>query len=130
MAKRWNERFEQYQKALNQLRKAVDRPEYSELERAGLIQIFEYTFELGWKVMQDYCRENGYTVNSPREALQQGVAASLVSEQDGYEWLEALKNRNLLAHTYDEQRSLDAEALIKQRYFSLLTRLEERLTRP
>lgn len=65
MAKRWQERFEQYQKALTQLDKAVSLREYSELERAGLIQVFEYTFELGWKLMQDYCREAGYTVIRP-----------------------------------------------------------------
>lgn len=91
-----------------------------------MIQVFEYTFELGWKLMQDYNREVGYEVRSPREAIQQAALSELISEFDGYEWLDALKDRNLFAHTYDEQKSLEAEALIKQRYYSLMDRLSVR----
>lgn len=125
MTKRWTERFEFYSRAFGQLKSAVAQTDYSELERAGLIQIFEYTFELGWKLMQDYCREVGYLVNSPRESIQTAVVAGLITEADGYEWIDAMKQRNLLSHTYDEQRSLEAEALIKQRYFVIIERLYE-----
>jgi nucleotidyltransferase substrate binding protein (TIGR01987 family) len=121
--KRWTERFQQYQKAIHQLRLAVGKPDYSDLERAGLVQIFEFTFELGWKLMQAYNREVGYEARSPRESIQQAVLSGLISEFDGYEWLDALKDQNLFAHTYDEQRSLEAEALIKQRYYSLMEQL-------
>ena len=123
MAKRWHERFDSYNRAVNQLRAAVTKIEYSELERAGLIQIFEYTFELGWKLMQDYGREQGYEANSPRESIQRAATVGLITEADGYEWMDALKQRNLLLHTYEEQRSLDAEVLIKQRYYILIERL-------
>ena len=121
--KRWTQRLQQYQKATHQLRLAVQKPDYSDLERAGLIQVFEFTFELGWKLMQDYNREVGYEIRSPRESIQQAVLSELINEFDGYEWLDALKDRNLFAHTYDEQRSLEAEALIKQRYYPLMERL-------
>lgn len=121
--RRWQERFEFYNRAVNQLKAATAKAEYSELERAGLIQIFEYTFELCWKLMRDYCTELGYEGNSPRESIQHGVQAGLMTEADGYEWLNALKQRNLLSHTYDEQRSLEAEALIKQRYYVIIERL-------
>lgn len=127
MTKRWIERFEFYSRAFGQLKSAVVQKEYSELERAGLIQIFEYTFELGWKLVRDYCQESGYVSNSPRESIQNAVMAGLISESDGYEWIDAMKQRNLLSHTYDEQRSLDAEALIKQRYFVIIERLYETL---
>lgn len=121
--KRWTQRLQQYQKAIHQLRLAVAKSDYSDLERAGLIQVFEYTFELGWKLMQDYNREEGYEVRSPRESIQQAVLSELINEFDGYEWLDALKDRNLFAHTYDEQRSLEAEFLIKQRYYPVMERL-------
>ena len=123
MVKRWQERYEFYNRAVGQLKAATAKFEYSELERAGLIQVFEYTFELGWKLMQDYCKESGYVVNSPRESIQNAVMAGLITEADGYEWIDALKQRNLLAHTYDEQRSLEAESLIKQRYYAIIERL-------
>lgn len=113
MAKRWIERFDNYSRALGQLKSAVTQKDYSELERARLIQLFEYTFELG------------YVANSPRESIQNAVTARLISEADGYEWIDAMKQRNLPSHTDDEQRSLDAEALIKQRYFVIVERLPE-----
>ncbi|MGF7215455.1 nucleotidyltransferase substrate binding protein (TIGR01987 family) [Spirosoma lacussanchae] len=125
MAKRWTERLDSFTRAVGQLRSASAKNDYSELERAGLIQVFEYTFELGWKLMQDYCREQGFEVNSPREAILTALVARLITEPEGYEWLDALKQRNLLANTYDEQRSLEAEALIKQRYLVSIERLYE-----
>jgi len=124
--KRWTARLQQYRKAMQQLRPAINKPDYSDLERAGLIQIFEYTFELGWKLMQDYNREVGYEVRSPRESIQQAVLSELINEHDGYGWLDALKDRNLFAHTYDEQKSVEAEALIKQRYYPLMEQLSTR----
>lgn len=123
MAKRWQERYEFYNRAVIQLKAATAKTEYSELERAGLIHIFESTFELGWILMKDYCIDQGYTANSPRESIQRAVAADLVTEADGYEWMDALKQRNLLSHTYDEQRSMEAEALIKQRYAVIIEKL-------
>jgi len=123
MAKRWTQRLEFYNRAFNQLKAAIALPEYSELERAGLIQVFSYTFELGWKLMQDYGKELGYEPNSPRESIMNAVTAGLITEADGYEWLDALKQRNMLSHTYDEQRSLDAEEMIKQRFYPIVEQL-------
>ena len=54
---RWQQRLNNYSKALQQLSFAVDlsktRP-LSELEKQGLIQSFEFTHELAWNVMRDY----------------------------------------------------------------------------
>jgi hypothetical protein len=54
---RWQQRFENYKKALAKLGEAVQLDsmrELSELEKQGTIQAFEYTHELAWKVMQDF----------------------------------------------------------------------------
>jgi nucleotidyltransferase substrate binding protein (TIGR01987 family) len=122
---RWRERLDSYRKALHFLQQAVRQAEYSELERAGLVQAFEFTFELGWKLLKDYLEAEGYVVNSPRSAIQTAVQAQLLSEENGYDWLEALQSRNRLAHTYDQAHSLEAERLIKQRYAPLLDRLSD-----
>jgi len=50
---RWKQRFENFEKAFKQLSKAKDlatERNLSELEQQGLIQSFEYTHELAWKV--------------------------------------------------------------------------------
>jgi len=40
---RWKQRFSNYQKALAQLQKFIDKGNLSELEKQGLIKSFEYT---------------------------------------------------------------------------------------
>lgn len=63
---RWQQRFANYQKALQKLTAVVGviqqngLASLSELEVEGLIQRFEYTYELAWKTLQDLLRANGY----------------------------------------------------------------------
>jgi nucleotidyltransferase substrate binding protein (TIGR01987 family) len=118
---RWKQRFANYQKALGQLREFIARPELNKFEKQGLIQCFEYTFELAWKVMKDYLEEQGLTVNSPRSAIQTAFQAQLI--KDGHLWIDALEKRNLMAHTYDEQKADEAETLIRNDYFKVLNQL-------
>jgi nucleotidyltransferase substrate binding protein (TIGR01987 family) len=118
---RWKQRFANYQKALGQLREFIAQPELNKFEKQGLIQCFEYTFELAWKVMKDYLEEQGLTVNSPRSAIQTAFQTQLV--KDGHMWIDALEKRNLMAHTYDEQKADEAEMLIRNDYFKVLNQL-------
>lgn len=43
---RWKQRFANYERALTQLTKFIDKDELNELEEQGLIQAFKYTHEL------------------------------------------------------------------------------------
>jgi nucleotidyltransferase substrate binding protein (TIGR01987 family) len=103
MAKRWTERHEFYQKALRQLQNGLaPYPNLNELEKDGVIQRFEFTFEMAWKTLQDYfAQESGYVdVKGPRTVLKQAITDNLAS--DGYTWLQMLESRNELTHVYDE----------------------------
>jgi hypothetical protein len=45
--------------------------ELTELEMEGLVQRFEYTFELAWKVLQDFLEYKGYKdITGPNPVLQ------------------------------------------------------------
>lgn len=100
---RWQQRFANYQRALAQLLKAVklrQTRELSELEQQGLIQAFEYTHELAWKVMKDYLRSLGNdNVIASRDSTRAAFAAELV--QDGEAWMDMILGRNLSSHTYN-----------------------------
>lgn len=122
---RWKQRFQNFQKAGGQLREFIQKPELNKFEKQGLIQCFEYTFELAWKTMKDYLEEQGFTVKSPREAIQTAFQAQLIS--DGHGWIDALEKRNLMAHTYDERKANEAEKLIRTVYFPILDQLLARL---
>ena len=104
---RWEQRFSNYNKALLKLSEAVllnQERELSELEKQGLIQAFEYTHELAWKVMQDYLIYQGYTeIRGSRDATREAFRIELVT--DGDNWMEMIKNRNLTSHTYNEETS-------------------------
>jgi nucleotidyltransferase substrate binding protein (TIGR01987 family) len=118
---RWKQRFSNFKKAGAQLMEFVELGELSKFERQGLIQCFEYTFELAWKTLKDYLELQGFDVNSPRNTIQTAYQAKLI--RDGHVWIDALQKRNLMAHTYSESRALEAEALILQKYYPAIREL-------
>ncbi len=124
---RWRQRMESFARAMAQLREACRRERYSELERAGLIQMCEFSLELAWKTLKDWLSEEGYAVATPRETLRQAFEAGLLPETDAGVLLEALRQRNLLAHTYREELAREAVELIRKRYFPVLQRVLGRL---
>ena len=91
------------------------------LERAGLIQFFEMAFEQGWKLLKDYQEAEGFTFASPRQAIKQAFQSGLVTE--GHDWVNALEDRNLTTHTYNEQTASLVEQKIRNAYFPLLKSL-------
>jgi nucleotidyltransferase substrate binding protein (TIGR01987 family) len=124
---RWQQRFSNYTKALGSLQNAVDllhqRP-LSSLERQGLIQGFEFTHELAWKVLKDFLEERGVSgmygsKDTTREAFRLGLI------QDGEIWMDMIGKRNLSSHTYDEPLALKLEAKVSQEYLAEFVNLEE-----
>jgi len=118
---RWKQRFVNFQKATEQLTEFIEKEELNKFEKQGLIQCFEYTFELGWKTMKDYLEEEGLSVRSPRETIKTAFQIQLMI--DGHTWIEALNMRNLMAHTYDEQKANEAETLIRTKYYTIIKEL-------
>lgn len=118
---RWRQRFSNYSKAVQQLNEFLEQPSLNKFERQGLIQCFEYTFELAWKTMKDFLEEEGFTVKSPRMAIQTAFQMGIIHE--GHIWIDALEKRNLMAHTYNEQIADEAENLIRSKYYSILEEL-------
>lgn len=118
---RWKQRFENFNKAYFQLNKFIEKNNLNELEEQGLIQCFEYTFELGWKTMKDYLEEEGFLVKSPRETIQLALQSEII--KDGHIWIDALKKRNLMAHTYDSENMKEAKNLIFNKYYSMISDL-------
>lgn len=118
---RWQQRLQNYQRALAQLQKAVDLSKtrnLSELEQQGLIQAFEFTHELAWNVMKDYFVYQGNTsITGSRDAVREAFAVDLIA--DGQGWMDMIKSRNQSSHTYNLET---ADAIVKdvvERYAAL-----------
>jgi nucleotidyltransferase substrate binding protein (TIGR01987 family) len=100
---RWKQRFENYQRALQNLTRGVALAQtraLSELEQQGLIQSFEFTHELAWNVLKDYLEEEGFqdiagSKTATRLAFKQGLIF------DGDTWMDMIKARNLSSYTYN-----------------------------
>lgn len=97
---RWKQRFENFERALNVLNRTLLINSPSEAEKGGIIQFFEISFELAWKVLKDYIENNGEIVKSPRETLRKAYDTELI--ENGKAWLDGLDDRNLSTHAYDE----------------------------
>lgn len=118
---RWRQRFENFEKSYLSLEKYVHYPIKTELERAGLIQLFEVTFELCWKVLKDYLEAEGYIVKGPRDTIKQAFQMGLL--EDGHVWIDALSDRNLTTHTYDEAVAETVINDIRHKYFPAIAPL-------
>ncbi len=121
---RYIQRFENFDKSFSLLKGALLIEKPSIVEQAGCIQFFETTFELAWKLMKDYLGFLGYDVKSPREAIKQAFSIGLIAE--GGRWLDALMDRNLTVHTYDENIANEVYQKIKNDYFLLLEALHNK----
>ncbi|QZY55570.1 nucleotidyltransferase substrate binding protein [Crassaminicella profunda] len=118
---RWKQRFSNLIKAARQLTEFIEKEELNKFEVQGLIQCFEYTFELAWKTMKDYLEQEGFDVKSPRKAIKTAFQTQLIDE--GHIWIDALEKRNLMAYTYDEEKATEAEELIRKKYYKMIKEL-------
>ncbi len=115
---RWKQRFQNFEMAIHQLQEAVNTENPSELEKAGIIQIFEFTFELAWKTVKDFLEEKEVIVKFPRDTIKEGFMYEII--KDGDLWMDMLQKRNLMAHTYNQHNAALAYNLIVDQYFDEL----------
>ena len=100
---RWKQRFSNYKRAFQSRTEAVELSQQralSSLEQQGLIQIFEFTHELAWKMLKDYLEYQGITnIIGSRDASRFAFQNELI--QDGEVWMQMIAARNQTAHTYN-----------------------------
>ena len=123
---RWQPRFSNYQKALKQLQKFVEKPFLSELEEQGLIKAFEYTYELAWTSLKDFLEFQGFEgLIGSRDTLREAFRQDLLS--DGEVWMDMLQSRNMTSHSYNEETANKISNIVITKYYSLFLALEKKL---
>jgi nucleotidyltransferase substrate binding protein (TIGR01987 family) len=126
---RWEQRFSNYKKALAKLgevaaNKTTD--DLSELETEGLIQRFEYTYELAWKTLQDLIIDKGYLdIAGPNPTIELAFKDGYI--KDGEAWKKMKKSRELTSHTYNSDIAEEIAESIIESYYDLFIELEKRL---
>lgn len=128
---RWKQRFQNFDRAFVLLRDAMEQgpSALNQLEKEGVIQRFEYCFELAWKCVKDYLEEGGlvFPTVTPRQVLKDAFAAKVLA--DGQVWIDMLDHRNLLSHTYNLASFEKAVEAIHKRYLVAIEQLHEFLQR-
>jgi len=119
---RWKQRFENFKQAYLRLLEARNQPELNELERNGLIQRFEFTIELAWKVMKDFLEEKGFVFKpSPKDTFRQAQEAKYIDfAQD---LIDGLIIRNELTHDYNGFLFIKSEEKLRNIIFPTLDNL-------
>lgn len=124
---RWKQRFQNFDRAFVLLRQALENgpAALNQLEKEGVIQRFEYSFELAWKTAKDYLEESGvvFPTVTPRQVLKDAFAAKVLA--DGQVWIDMLDHRNLLSHTYNFASFEVAVEAIAARYLPAMAALHE-----
>ena len=117
---RWKQRFEHYEKAFFQLQRFMAKENLNEFEEQGLIQCFEYTYELAWNLMKDFLNYQGITgITGSRDAIRQAFNKDLI--HDGNEWMQMVDDRIITVHSYNEKTTKLIEERINKVYFSLFS---------
>lgn len=125
---RWKQRFANYEKALKQLTEAVNEHNStnSPLIKEGIIQRFEFTHELAWKVMKDYLEYEGLQgIVGSRSATKEAFNKGLI--EDGQIWMDMLETRNKTVHTYMENILNEEFTKITNLYTPLFILFSERM---
>jgi nucleotidyltransferase substrate binding protein (TIGR01987 family) len=119
---RWQQCFQNFRRAFTLLREAMenDLDTLNQLNKEGIIQRFEYTFELAWKVLKDKMEFDGLELNqiSPKAVVRQAFQAKYVANADC--WIRMIGDRNLMSHTYDFAKFEAVIRTIQAEYLPML----------
>ncbi len=121
---RWKQRFQNFEKANENLKKMVElfKKEPTNIAyKLACIQAFEMDFELCWKTVKDYLNYLGYKVQSPRETVKQAFSVDII--KDGELFIEMIEARNSTSHIYDEIQAQKVIEAISGKYFEKINDL-------
>lgn len=124
---RWKQRLDNFRRALHQLTLAVElsrQREFTDLEKQGVIQGFEFVHELAWNVLKDYLEYEGIqglvgSRGTVREAFKRGLIA------DGEIWMDMIAKRNLTSHTYNADLAQQMVTQIINAYYPAFLALQQ-----
>ena len=126
---RWQYRFNNFSRAYSLLREALEdgTEPLNQLELEGVVQRFEFTFELSWNLLKDRLQYDGVIISdvTPRNVIRAACKAELIDDCE--DWIDMLIDRNRMSHTYDQERFEEVVGNIFARYLALFDALYQRL---
>lgn len=99
----------------------------NEMEEQGLIQSFEYNFELAWNMIKDYYEYQGVTdIQGSRDAFRLAFNRGLI--RDGENWMKMIESRIKTSHIFNEETDDEIAQAILYTYFDLFDQLHKTMS--
>ena len=122
-------KLENFRKAVESLSVIFEYDEpYGRLELAGIVALFEMTFEMAWKAMKEALCTYGYAeaqTGFPRSILKLAFKSAMIEDEES--WISALTDRNDVTHSYSSEIALTIARRAKSIYFPLFEALLAKL---
>ena len=119
-------KVDNFLKAFSNLYDIFDYKEpYTNVEITGLVGLYEICFEQSWKAMKEYLLNQGYPEDrsgSPKQILKTAYESGLIENEQG--WLDALADRNNVAHAYNEEIALSIIDNTRNKHYQLFEELK------
>lgn len=118
-----------FERAVARLQETLKEYEetHSDSVRDGGIQRFEFCMELAWKTTREYLLDQGFVdINSPKAVMREAYAYGILNNETI--WVNALTDRNLTSHVYDDTVANEVFQRIKNNYVSILKELSQYFT--
>ncbi len=119
--------YQNFEVAFNKLNQFSKQELKDDLDKAGLIQGFEFTFEQCWKSIQKAAGPEGVKIASPKMAFTWAMEKGWIATTDETVWLDMLTDRNLTSHTYREEVANSVIMNIQRTYVTALSDLLRRM---
>jgi len=111
--------YENLHKAYLKLQQFLNEDNNTELSRAGIVHAYEFTFELLWKFLQKYMDNMGILEeHGPNAVIRTAFQNGCI--EDGQMYMDMLRDRNLITHTYKEEMATEIYNRIKNTHINIL----------
>ena len=122
-------KYDNFCRALHNLQEGITCEEpYSIVEQTGIVALFEICFEQAWKLMKELLEWHGRferKTGSPRLIIKEAYQSGLIADEEI--WLQILDERNVLAHHYSDEESLEMIRNVKASYLKCFEDLKKEI---
>ena len=126
---KWLDRLNTFKNAIRRLAEVIDlsnERQLNQFEYDSLIKRFEFSFEMAWKLMMSYEKDNGVAeLHGSKDVVRQAYRMSIIT--NGEAWLEMIDDRNKTSHLYDEEMASDVIDEIIHTYYPLFIELQNKM---
>ena len=123
----WKLQLQNWNLALAQLTKFMQRDALNELEEQGLIHSFKCNHELAWNTQKNFLQDQGFTeLFGAKDSAKKAFEIGLI--ENGEVWLDMIKSLNLTLHTYNEAVTRQIVDAIVHQYFAELCELNTKMS--